>query len=424
MQAKQGTFRRLMDNFLSLTALQAVNYIVPLVTFPYLVQVLGADQFGLFSFVMAVVGYGVIITDYGFDLSATKHISTNSHDKKKIDEIFSAVIMIKSMMSLLFFLFLLLLISFVDKFSQTPELYLYAFGLVIGQVLFPVWFFQGIEKMRYITILNAIAKMLFAGAIFLFVHKPEDLYLVLIFNAVGAIVAGILAFRIAVKKFGVTFALQSKQQYYFYLKDAWHIFTSRVAVQLYQSVNIVILGFFVNNTVLGYYAIAEKIVRAGGSILVSIPRAVYPYMAKLYKESKRLFYTRNIQLSIGLFLVMAPFSALVYHYAPEILSLISGAEANLRMVGLLHILAPLFAVVVFGSLFTNILVILDETKLLSKIIIAAGLFNLAMVFVVIEYYSVEGLAWLNLIVAFGIIVIPKGYFIFFKFKKRDLNRVS
>ena len=162
MQARQSTFRRLMDNFLSLTALQGINMLIPLITFPYLVRVLGVDQFGVFSFIMAVMLYAEIITDYGFNLSATKHISINSKNQAKINEIFSSVIMIKAVMALIFFLFLLLLIATVDRFAQDGSLYIYAYGLIIGQVLFPVWFFQGIEKMRYITILNAVSKIIFA----------------------------------------------------------------------------------------------------------------------------------------------------------------------------------------------------------------------------------------------------------------------
>ncbi|HIP47078.1 MAG TPA: flippase [Campylobacterales bacterium] len=410
-----------MDNFLSLTALQGINTLVPLLAFPYLVRVLGIEQFGLFSFVMAIMLYAEIITDYGFDLSATKHISTSVDNQKKIDEIFSSVIMIKSVMALLFFLFLLFLITFVDKFSENASLYVYAYGLIVGQVLFPVWFFQGIEKMRYITILNAVSKIIFAVAIFIFVNVEEDLYLVFLFYSLGSMVAGALAFNIAVKKFGVSFSLQSKETYLYYLKDAWYIFTSRVAVQLYQSINVIVLAFFVSNTVVGYYAIVEKIVRAGGSIIVSLPKAVYPHLAKVYKRSVSEFYMRNMQLSLALFMVMAPIAGLVYYFAPEILSIFTGGEPSEEIVTLLHILAPLLAITVFGSQFTNVLVILNETKLLNNIVVIAGLVNAALVFGVIHYFSVEGLAWLNIFIIGFVIIATKAYYIFFKFRKRDLR---
>jgi len=410
-----------MDNFLSLTALQGINMLIPLITFPYLVRVLGVDQFGVFSFIMAVMLYAEIITDYGFNLSATKHISINSKNQAKINEIFSSVIMIKAVMALMFFMFLLLLIATVDRFAQDGSLYIYAYGLIIGQVLFPVWFFQGIEKMRYITILNAVSKIIFAVAIFLFVKNPEDLFLVFVFYSLGSLVAGAWAFQIAVKKFDVRFSLQSQENYTYYLKDAWYIFTSRVGVQLYQSVNIIILGFFASNAVVGYYSIVEKIVRAGGSIIASLPQAIYPYLAKLHKESVPTFYKRNGQVSLALLVIMIPLASIVYYYAPEILSVFTGGEPPQIIVTLLQILTPLLAITVFATHFTNILVVLDESKLLNNIIVIAGLLNLVLVFPVIHYFEVVGLAWLNLFIIGGAIIATKGYYIFFKFRKRDLR---
>lgn len=420
MQRDKSTFKRLMDNFLSLSMLQIINYIVPLITFPYLVRVLGIEQFGLFAFVMAVVNYGVIITDYGFDLSATKHISTHSHRREKINEVFSSVIMIKSMMAFLFLIFMSLLILSVEKFSNDASLYFLAFGLVVGQVLFPTWFFQGIEKMRYITILNAVSKIIFTIAIFVFVHHPEDLFLVFVFNSVGAIIAGVLAYNVAHRKFNVLFSWQSSNTLMFYLKDAWYIFTSRVAVQLYQSINIIILGFFVSNTIVGYYAIVEKIVRAIGSIMISLTRALYPYLNKIYDGSVALFYKRNIQLSFVILTLMLPVAAIVYIFTEEILSLVMGMTPPTLVVTLLHIFSPLLALYLYGNQFTNMLVILNEKKLLNNIVLSAGVLNVILAPFVIYEYEVLGLVWLNLFIALYIYA-TKGYFVFVKFRRRDLG---
>jgi len=416
MTNNTSTLKRLGDNFLSLVVLQGINYLVPLIVFPYLVRVLGIDGFGLYSFIFYVVWIGVVISDYGFDLTATRLISLNSENKKKRDEIFSSVLIIKFALSFLFLGFLTLLILTIDRFSQNASLYYIAFGFVIGQALFPVWFFQGVEKMRYITILNAVAKLIFTLLIFIYVKSIDDLYLVFVFNSLGAIVAGVLALYIALKKFDMTLKPQSYETLKYYAIDGWYVFTSRVAVELYTSVNIIILGLFVNNTVLGYFSIVEKIIRALGSILEPLTRATYPYLNKVYQNSKELFFKRNEQLFFLILAIMIPLAWIVNYFGYDILKLISGKEPEKIMLQLLYIFSFLLVFYQYGSQFTNILVTLKETKLLNKIVVIAVVMNFIIAPPIIYYTGVIGFAWLGVFISF-FIAVTKGYFVFFKFKK-------
>jgi PST family polysaccharide transporter len=404
------TLKRLGDNFLSLVILQGINYLVPLIVFPYLVRVLGIDGFGLYSFIFAIVMYGVMLSDYGFDLSATRLISLHANNMSKTNEIFSSVMIIKFGISLLYLLILTLLILFVEKFSQHAYIYFIGFGFVIGQVLFPIWFFQGIEKMRYITILNATSKLIFTLLIFLFVHNPDDLYLVILFNSLGSIIAGIIALYIAIRKFNISFYLPSLEKIKFYLKDGWYIFTSRIAVELYVTSNVIILGFFATNEIVGYYSIVEKIVRAIGSMLEPLTRTVFPYLAKVYEESKELFFKRNIQLFFLILAIMFPMALIVYFNAPWILSIVSGEEANPLMIKLLHIFSFILVFYLYGHQFTNMLVTLNKTKLLNNIVIIAGILNIIFAPIVIYFFGAVGLVSLNVLIAL-FIAATKGYYL-------------
>ncbi len=416
MNSEQSTLKRLGDNFASLVVLQGINYLVPLIVFPYLVRVLGIDGFGLYSFIVAIIMYGVMLSDYGFDLSATRLISLHSHNKTKTDEIFSTVMIIKIGISLLYLLVLTMLIFSIDKLAQNASLYFIAYGLVFGQVLFPIWFFQGVEKMRYITILNALAKIIFTVLILVYVHKPEDLYLVLLFNSLGAIIAGAIALYVAVKNFNISFYMPTWDLIVYYLKDGWYIFTSRIAVELYVTSNVIILGFFASDAIVGYYSIVEKIVRAIGSMLEPLTRTVFPYLAKVYENSHEMFFKRNKQLFFLILSIMLPMALVVYYFAPWILSVVSGNEPNALMISLLHVFSFVLVFYLYGHQFTNILVTLGETKLLNNIVMIAGLLNITLAPIVIHFFGVLGLVYLNVGIAL-FIAVTKGYYIFFREKR-------
>ncbi len=283
--------KRLLSNFSSLALLQAANFLLPLISMPYLVRVLGTETYGLVMFVQALILYFNILVDFGFDLSATREISVNREQKRTVEEVFNSVLFIKFFLMLLSFSVLCVLTFSIDKLSADWELVLLSFGIVVGQAMFPVWFFQGMEQMKYITVLNVSAKLIFVLAIIIFVNEKSDFLLVPIFNSIGFIVAGLASLYIVRKQFKIQFKRPDMAKVKHYFKDSSQFFLSRVSVSIYTASNVVVLGFITNNTMVGYYSIAEKLYTALQSLYHPLVNTLYPYVAN----------SRNISLFAKLF---------------------------------------------------------------------------------------------------------------------------
>lgn len=396
---KDEEYNSLKSNFISLTVLQAANYILPLITLPYLVKVLGIEYFGLLAFATATIAYFGILTDYGFNLTATKEISIHRENKTKTIEIFSSVMSIKFVLLLLSLFILTLIVFSFNKFSEHWEIYFLTFGSVIGQFLFPVWFFQGMEKMKYITYLNLVSKSIFTIAIFVFVQEQNDIHLVPLFFSLGAILAGLASLYLIHKEFNIHFQLQSFTTIKEYFIDGWHVFLSRFYVSMYTTTNLLLLGLFTNNVLVGYYAIAEKIVLAIAGIFEPLNQTLYPYLARKYKENFQLFVHFLKRTSL-LFIVTTSILLMLSEYFVDNLVYLVQGSYQTTISYLLSLFLLRILTYPFGGLLSNALIIMKQTNYYMRVMNYTVLLNFLLVPVAIYFYQASGLIIAFLLVTF------------------------
>jgi PST family polysaccharide transporter len=337
------TYKTLLENFLSLSFLQVANYIFPLIILPYLVRVLGPEKFGLIAFAQAFIAYFQILTDYGFNLSATREISINRENKEKVSEIFSSVMIIKFFLLLLSLGLMTIIVFSFEKFRQDWLIYYLTFGMVLGQTLFPIWFFQGMERMRYITFLNVLAKLIFTIAIFIFVKRSSDYLYVPLLNSLGFILAGVLALWIVLKDFGVGFRMPSWEATKDEFKNGWHIFLSTTSINFYKNNSILILGLFANNEIVGYFTIAKKLIDILNQIAVIISQTIYPYVTKqiIINYQKIVRFLCKVGLLIGVYTFI--FGVILFAFSSKIIYIVSGAYFSESILSLkLMAFVPMF----------------------------------------------------------------------------------
>ena len=291
---KNDDYKNLLKNGTSLGIVQLSNYILPLITLPYLARVLGPDYFGLVMMAQATMIYLTLLTDYGFNLSATKEIAKVRDNVKKVSQLFSSVIIIKSGLLVCGSIILFLLTEFIPLFNQHKLLFWASFLIVIGNTFLPTFIFQGLEKMTFIATLNVIAKSVFTILIFVIINQESDYIWVHALWGLSYIIIDLIAFFLIRFKLKLQFLLPKIKQIKSILGISFEYFLSRIAIALYLNTNIVFIGILLSPTEAGIYGGAEKLLFAITTFYAPLIETIYPYVSrtknkqfiKKVKESK------------------------------------------------------------------------------------------------------------------------------------------
>ena len=384
--------KRLIENIISLFTIKGLEYILAFITFPYLVRVLQVENFGAVVFVQGIIQYFVLFTDYGFNLLGPKEIAQHDSIKER-GKIFASIFcakLILLLISTIIFICMLIGAKYINDIDIT--LYSVVYLMVIGNVIFPIWFFQGIQQMRYITIVNIIGRFLSVACIFYFVKAPSDYILAGLFQAIVPLIAGICSWIILWKKYREVFVLPKFKNVKQVFIDAWEIFTSTIAINLYTASNIVFLGLLTNNTIVGYFSGAQKIIQNINQLISPVTQAIYPYVSKTASNSKNdaLKFLRKIVLILGGGNFIG--SVLIFIFAEWIVDILLGAGYE-QSILLLRILAFLPFIISLSNIFgIQTMLVFGMKKQFNKVLLSAAIVNTVIVLPMIYFYQAIGVS--------------------------------
>jgi len=163
-----------MKNFFSLTFLKGLEYLVPLILVPYLVRSLGLERYGLVQTAVSFMYIFLVITNFGFNYSAAREISIHRDNPEKASRIAGAIIALKSLLMCVSFIVMLFMAISLPSLKSELGLVIITFGFIIGDVLFPVWLYQGYEKMYYLSRFQIIARIILFIGVLSIVNEPKD----------------------------------------------------------------------------------------------------------------------------------------------------------------------------------------------------------------------------------------------------------
>lgn len=392
-------------NIAALFTLQAANYLLPLITLPYLVRVLGVEHYGRIAFAQAFIQYFAMLADYGFNLSATRSVAVLREDVEALSRLVSAVMLVKLFLMLTGFVAMLGIVLLVPVFNRDWPLYVLVYLTVVGNALFPAWLFQGLERMRQITVLIVLARLLMVVAIFVLVRREQDYHLAAALQAGGMVLAGVGALLTLPRLVVLRWHWPGWHELHKVVADGWHVFLSTAGINLYTSSNVFILGLLTNHSVVGYYSAAEKLVKAALGLIDPVSQAVYPHIATLASRSRDAalaFIARLLRLQS---LVALALSLLLYFMAEPLVGVLFGArfEPSVRVIEWLAALP--FAIGLSNVFGIQTMLNFDMKLAFNRIIIASGLINLVLIIPLAYWHGAVGAAISVLITEYSVTML-------------------
>ncbi len=387
-------YKKVFENTVALTIVNGLNIIFPLILTPYLLNVIGNTEYGKWVFSQVFIQYGIVSISYGFQFSATKELSRSSSSYEQ-SRLFFSVFYTKILIAILYTIFYLAIVVSIPKIREESLLFLFGIGVIWGQAFMPIWFFLGVERMKFISLTNFVAKLIIAVSIFIMIrHTYQYIFINLIYS-VGNILAGLISFGFAIYKFKIRFVAINKNDIIRQFKSGWNVFISTFFINLYRNANTFILGFTTTYDFVTFYNIAEKIIKALQAIINPLSQALFPHFSKRStKISPDKFKNEILRLSKYYFIVLFLISIAIIMLAPLGIRLYLGYE-DINIIQDLRIMS---FIVVFGGInyllgFVG-MVNMEKENDFRKLVIFCGLLNIVLAIPISYFFKDKGLAYL------------------------------
>ncbi len=381
-----GEEKTVAKNYGALTVLQALNYILPFLIIPFLERTLELERFGLVMKAQYLMAICVAAADFGFTTTATREISILKSQNEDYSDIYFKVFWARIFLLLVIFILMISFVFAIPRFRIEWEVYILSYGFVIGHTILGDWFFQGIERMRLITIVNALSKILLTVLLFVFVSSPEDYIMVPIFNSTGYLLAGFLMLFISLRyvKWRKPNFKGSSQ----FFKESFQIFISDISGQLIFAANGLVLSLFASDSIVGIFSAFDKLMIAAKKMYLPFYQAMYPYMSRKSQSEKNKMMRKLIPAValVGIVGMLA-----IIFFGGWAVDFLFEDKALFENVYLLQWMSLIAFFTGLSLLFTNLYA--PSKKLFKdrmQVMVIATIFNLSLGFAIVPYFGLQG----------------------------------
>lgn len=381
---KNDNALRLGKNFAWLSILQIVSYVFPLITLPYLAKVIGVTGYGKIAFAGAIMVWLQTITNWGFQYTSTRDISRNRENKDKVSDILSNTIWASTFLMIICAIVLVGLCLIVPKFKANSLVLFMTFLMLPGHILFPEWFFQALERMKYITLLNLFSRALFTISIFVFIKHASQYYLQPLLTSLGYIFSGVIASYFIFQRWGYRLRRPQFKTILDSLRKSTDVFVNEIVPNFYNSLSVIILGFFWGPSANGILDVGTRFASVGMQLNGVVSRTFFPLLSREIRYHKYLIVIQLITAGI--------FAVGLILGAPLIIKLFYTSEFN-AAIPVIRILGFSIFFIALSSVFgTNYLIIQGYERPLRNITLKVSVFGCCLAVMLISKYSYLGAA--------------------------------
>jgi len=338
-------YKIILKNFSYLSLMKVFNIGFKLFLVAYLVRVLGQKNYGLVTWLDSVIQYFLMIINFGFNIYAAKYIVDNNDNNDKINEIVSSIYIIKIVL-FIFSLIAIIGISFSNDFSAYKEaLILFAF-CGIGEVLFPIWYFQGKENLKPATLIVFLSRLLLVAGVLLFVKANDNTIEYIAILVFSSLIMGVMGVAYIHKYYDLKFTLIPLKRLKNYIREAFPFFLGRFLSLIFNFGTIFLIGKYCAYEQVAGFDVCLKIIMVSVIPFEMLQQAVFPSLART--RDKNVLK----KLVIGSF-VLGFIAGFVIFLFSDTLLLLFGGEIMLEYVETLNaltLLAPFVALTfILGS---------------------------------------------------------------------------
>jgi PST family polysaccharide transporter len=276
---------KVIENYFFMTALQIINSLFGILIYPYLIRVLGAESYGLYVFALSVTSYFIGFISFGFSFPAVKAIVENKENLLAKNQIVSSIFTAKFYLSLLSILVFTVLIFTIPIMRENWIIFSICFTQIIAEVLFPVWYFQGVQKMKIVTYIQLGFRILSLPFIFIFIKTSSDCWIYVLIASLSVISGSLTSIIFLRKTEKIKYKLVSFNTLKNYFIDAMPFFWSSTTGTIKQESVTIIIGSFFGMRDVAIYDLANKIILLPRMLTMSINGALFPKMIENIQKS-------------------------------------------------------------------------------------------------------------------------------------------